>query len=71
MELCSVLQVVQFHKNICNEVNHTKTSHDRFREVTSIPATSLIRPNIFGSQVTALDRFHCIWKPHMGSSLYH
>ena len=33
--------------------------HDRFREVFCNAATCLIRPNIFGPQVTALDRFHC------------
>ena len=47
------------HKNLCNEVNHTKTSHDRFREVICIAATSLMRSSIFGPQVTALDRCHC------------
>ena len=27
------IKVVQCRKNLCNEVNHTKTSHDRFGEV--------------------------------------
>ena len=50
------MKVVQFHKNLCNEVN--KTSHDRY---IYIPGTSLIimRPNKFGPQLTTLDRFHC------------
>ena len=45
--------------NLCNEVNHIKTSQDRFREVTYIPAISVMRPNILGLQVTTVDRFHC------------
>ena len=49
-----------WHKNIYNQANHAKTSHDHFRKVICIPATSLVRPKILGPQVTALDRFHCI-----------
>ena len=52
--------------DLCNEVNHTKTSHDRFGEVFCNAATCLIRPNIFGPQVTALDRFHCIMFEYLG-----
>ena len=60
------IKVVQCRKNLCNEVNHTKTSHDRFGEVFCNAATCLIRPNIFGPQVTALDRFHCILMCSLG-----
>ena len=62
-------------------VHSNQTSHDHFREVTYIPATSQIRPNIFGPQLTALHRFHCTkiqWtysKPastnHSPTFLYH
>ena len=45
--------------NLGNEVNHIKTSQDCFREVTYIPAISVMRPNILGLQVTTVDRFHC------------
>ena len=45
-ELCARVHAVRAF-NLCNEVNHTKTSHDCFREVTDI--------NILGSRVIVLD----------------
>ena len=56
--MCACVRAVHAF-DLCNEVNHIKTSQDRFREVTYIPAISVMRPNILGLQVTAVDRFHC------------
>ena len=46
--------------NLYNKAKHTTILHGHYAGVQFIPATSLVRPNIFGPWVTVIDRFHCI-----------
>ena len=48
-----------FLMNLYNKTKHTTISHGCYAGVQFIPATSLVRPTIFGPWVTAIDRFHC------------
>ena len=48
-----------FLMNLYNKTKHTTISHGCYAGVQFIPATSLVRPTIFGLWVTAIDRFHC------------
>ena len=48
-----------FLMKLYNKAKHTTISHGCYAVVQFIPATSLVRPTIFGPWVTAIDRFHC------------
>ena len=56
---------LKFLINLYSKAKHTTISHDRYAGVQCIPATSLVRLNIFGPWVTAIDRFHCSNNIHM------